>query len=126
MWTQSWRKILEWLKRKFRIFIRTNNIFNHLNYIIQNRKQIRKQIFLVKLLVQLLCQSKRCIELRFQRILIDFFMIRKSCGIESRLLWNLNKSCDIQSRQLRLFFQCIKIHWYSIKISKNLSNVSWY
>lgn len=27
-----------------------------------------------------------CIGLRFQRILKDFFMIKKSCGIQSRLL----------------------------------------
>jgi hypothetical protein len=31
-------------------------------------------------------------------------MIRKSCGIESRVLWNLNKSYGIQLRQSRLFF----------------------
>jgi hypothetical protein len=39
-----------------------------------------------------------CIELRFQRILKDFFIITKSCGIQSRLLQKLNKFCDIQWR----------------------------
>jgi hypothetical protein len=43
-----------------------------------------------------------------QGILKDFFMIRKSCGIESRVLWNLNKSYGIQLRQSRFFFKAIK------------------
>jgi hypothetical protein len=30
-------------------------------------------------------------------------MIIQSCGIQLRLLWNLNKSCDIQLRQLNFF-----------------------
>jgi hypothetical protein len=39
-----------------------------------------------------------CIGLRFQMILKDFFMIKKSCGIQSILLQKLNKSCGIQLR----------------------------
>jgi ribulose 1,5-bisphosphate carboxylase large subunit-like protein len=40
------------------------------------------------------------IGLRFHKILKDFFMIKKSCGIQSRLLQKFNKSCGIQLRQL--------------------------
>jgi hypothetical protein len=31
-------------------------------------------------------------------------LIKKLCCIQSRLLWNLNKSCGIQLRHLRFFF----------------------
>jgi hypothetical protein len=68
-------------------------------------------------LARSLSSSKLCIELRFQRILKDFFMMIKSCGIQSRLLQKLIKSYGIQLRQLRFFFQSNKICWYSIEIS---------
>ena len=43
-----------------------------------------------------LLDSKTCIQLRFQRILKDFFKIKKFLGIQSRLLRNLKHSCGIQ------------------------------
>jgi len=61
-----------------------------------------------------------CIGLGFQDILKDFLMVIKSCGIQSRLLWNIKKSHGIQSRQSRFFFQGNQIPWYSIKIRTNL------
>jgi hypothetical protein len=48
------------------------------------------------------------IGLRFQRILKDFLIIKKFCGIQSRLLQKLEKSCGIQLRQLRFFFNATK------------------
>jgi len=57
-----------------------------------------------------------CIGLGFQDILKDFLMVIKSCGIQSRLLWNITKSCGIQLKQSRLFFKGNKICCYSIKI----------
>jgi hypothetical protein len=73
-----------------------------------------------------LSKTFRCIELGFHGILKDFSIIKKSCGIESRLLWNLKKSCAIQLRQIRFFFQGNEISWYSIEISYDFKNVPRY
>jgi len=73
-----------------------------------------------------ICHYKGCIRLRFQRILKDFFKIKKSSGIQLRLLYNVNKSCGIQLRQSGFFCLGNKICWYSIEISNDLWIVYWY
>ena len=61
-----------------------------------------------------------CIELRFHGILKDILKIKKSCGIQLKLLQNRSKSCGIQLRQSRLFIEGNEIWWYSNEISPDL------
>jgi len=56
-----------------------------------------------------------CIQLGFRRILKDFSMMKKSCGIQSRLLFKLKKSSGIRLGFSRLLKQSLEILWYSIK-----------